>query len=78
MAQQLLHRPQIGARVQHVGGEGVPERVHPESVAADRVEHAVDGPLDAARREPPARGGSRTPPAGRRRAGPTTASRRLR
>src|SRR5918999_68962 len=54
MSQQLLHRAQVGSRVQHVSGEAVPKRMHPQPVAANGIEHPVNDPLDAARREPPA------------------------
>src|SRR4029079_7068592 len=50
--QQLLHRPQIGAGIQHMGGKAVPQRMHPEAVTPHTIDHPVHDPLDAAWAEP--------------------------
>ena len=53
VAQQFLNRTEVGAGVKHVRGERMAERMHPEPIATDRVEHAVDDALDSPRRQPP-------------------------
>jgi putative NIF3 family GTP cyclohydrolase 1 type 2 len=50
VAEQLLHRPQIGTGIEEVRREGMPQRVYSQLITADRVEQVVHQPLDAARR----------------------------
>src|SRR3954447_25923569 len=52
MPQQLLNGAQVGSGIEHVGCEGVTERVDPETVSPDPVEHPVHHALNAARPQP--------------------------
>ena len=56
VAQQLLHRAQVGAGVEQMRGEGVPQRVDVQLgvLAPSSPSNSVHRQLDAARREPPA------------------------
>src|SRR5215203_1552104 len=49
VAEKLLHCPEIGSGIQHVCGKGVPQRVHPEPVDSNPLEHAMDDSLNSAR-----------------------------
>src|SRR4051794_6799642 len=52
VAQQLLHGAKIGSGIEHVGSEGVAERVHPKPVTPDAIQHPMHDSLDAAWPQP--------------------------
>ena len=54
MAQHFLHRPEIRAGIEQVGGEGVAEGMDPQSVRAYQVEGPMHQALHAPGRQPPA------------------------
>src|SRR5215207_1993341 len=49
VAEKLLHCPEVGSGIQHMCSKGVPQRVHPEPVDSNPLEHAMDDPLNSAR-----------------------------
>jgi hypothetical protein len=51
--EKLLHCPEVGSGIQHVCGKGVPQRMDPEPIHSDPVEHAMYDSLNSARSQSP-------------------------